>query len=84
MAAIAVGDVFEDEGAMAGGGVGFGVFDGGFDSEDVHAVDFEAGDVLAALIVLGEGGGTVGGGAHAVFVVFRGKKVSPQIVGCVG
>lgn len=70
MAAVAIGDVFEDEGAVAGGGVGFGVFDGGFDGEDVHPVDFEAGDVLAAFVVFGEGGGAVGGGAHAVFVIF--------------
>lgn len=69
MPAVAVGDVLEDERAVAFGGVLFAVLDGGFDGEDVHAVDFEAGDVLAAFVVFGESGGAVGGGAHAVFVV---------------
>lgn len=69
--AVAVRDVFEDQGAMAFGGVFLAVLDGGFDGEDVHAVDFEAGDVLAALVVFGQGGGAVGGGTHAVFVVWK-------------
>ena len=51
MAAVAVCDVFEDQGAVAGDGVGFAVLDGGFDGEDVHAVDFEAGDVLSTFVV---------------------------------
>lgn len=77
MAAVAVGDVFEDEGTVAGDGVLFAVFDGGFDGEDVHSVDFEAWDVLAAFVVFGQGGGAVGGGAHAVFVVcVRDQEVS--------
>ena len=70
MAAVAVGDVFEDEGPVAFGGVLFAVLDGGFDGEDVHAVDFEAGDVLAAFVIFGERGGSVGSGAHTVFVVW--------------
>lgn len=69
VAAVAVGDIFEDEGPVAGEVEGFAVFDCGFDGEDVHAVDFEAGDVLAAFVVFRQGGGAVGGGAHAVFVV---------------
>ena len=69
--AVAVRDVFEDQGAVAFGGVLLSVLDGGFDGEDVHAVDFEAGDVLAALIVFGQGGGAVGGSTHAVFVVWE-------------
>ena len=67
--AVAVGDVFEDEGPVAFGGVLFAVLDGGFDGEYVHAVDFEAGDILAAFVIFREGGGSVGGGAHAVFIV---------------
>jgi hypothetical protein len=51
--AVAVGDVFEDDGPVAGDCVGFGVRDGCFDGEDVHAVYFEAGDVLPALVVVG-------------------------------
>ena len=71
MPAVAVRDVFEDQGAVAFGGVFLAILDGGFDGEDVHAVDFEAGDVLAALVVFGQGGGAVGGGTHAVFVVWK-------------
>ena len=40
MAAVTVGDVFEDEGPVAFGRVAFAVLDGGFDGEDVHAVYF--------------------------------------------
>ena len=54
---------------MASDSVFFAVLDGGFDGEDVHSVDFETGDVLASFIVFGQSGSTVGGGAHAVFVV---------------
>ena len=74
--AVAVGDVFEDQGPVAFGGVFLAVLDGGFDGEDVHAVDFEAGDVLAAFVVFGQGGGAVGGGAHAIFVVWEGRSIS--------
>ena len=69
MPAVAVGDVFENQGPVTFGGVTFAVLDGGFDGEDVHAVDFEARDVLPAFVVFGEGGGAVGGGAHAILVV---------------
>ena len=69
MPAVAVGDVFEDQGPVAFGGVSFAVLDGRFDGEDVHAVHFEAWDVLPAFVIFGEGGGAVGGGTHAVFVV---------------
>ena len=69
MAAVAVGDVLKDEGPMAFGGVFFAVLDSGFDGEDIHPVDFEAGDILTAFVVFGKSGGSVGGGTHAVFVV---------------
>ena len=74
MPAVAVRDVFEDQGPVAFGREFFAVLDGGFDGEDVHAVDFEPGDVLAAFVVFGEGGGAVGGGTHAVFVVWEGGE----------
>ena len=51
MAAIAVSNVFEDQRAVAGDRVFFAVLDGGFHGENVHAVDFEAGDILAAFVV---------------------------------
>ena len=69
VASVAVGDVFVVEGALAGGAVLLAVLDGGLDGEDVHAVDLQAGDVLAALVVVGDGRGSVGGSAHAVLVV---------------
>jgi len=55
VATVAVGHVFEDEGAVAGDCVGFAVRDGGFDGEDVHAVYLETGNILTALVVVGEG-----------------------------
>lgn len=76
VAAVAVGDVFEDQGAVAFGGVFFAVLDGGFDGEDIHAVDFEAGDVLSAFVVFGKSGGAVGGGTHTVLVVWEDGSVS--------
>ena len=76
MAAVAIRDVLEYERSVACGGVRFPILHGGFNSEDVHAVDFEAWDVLTALVVFSECGGTVGGGAHAVFVVCQGKWVN--------
>lgn len=69
MPAVAVGDVFKDQGTVAGCCVGFAVLDGCFDGEDVHPVYFETRDVLAAFVVVGYGGGAVGCCAHAIFVV---------------
>jgi hypothetical protein len=69
VASVAVGDVFVDEGTLAGGAVLLSVLDGGLDGEDVHAVDLQTGDVLAALVVLGDGRRAVGSGTHAVLVV---------------
>ena len=74
MPSVAVGDVLEDERAVTGTRVVFAVLYGGFDREDVHAVDFESGDILAAFVVVCQGGGAVGGGAHAVFVVCGGEE----------
>lgn len=68
---VAVGDVLEDEGALAGVAVLLTVLDGSLDGESVHAVDLETGDVLAALVVLGEGRGAVSSGTHTVLVVCK-------------
>ncbi len=71
MASITVGDVFEDEWAVAGDCVLLAVFDGGFDGENVHTVNFETWNILASLVVFCQGGGAVGCGSHTVFVVFK-------------
>lgn len=71
VAAVAVGDVLEDEGSLAGDGVVLAVLHGRLGGEDVHAVDLETGNVLATLVVLGEGGGAGSGGTHTVLVVWR-------------
>ena len=66
---VTVGDILEDKGTLAVNGVVLAVLDSGLDGEDIHAVDLETGDVLATLVVVGQSGGTGGGGTHAVFVV---------------
>lgn len=66
---VTVGDVFVDKRTLAGGAVLLSVLDGGLDGEDVHAVDLQTGDVLAALVVVGDGRRAVGGGTHTVLVV---------------
>ena len=55
MSSVTIGYVFEDQGAVTGGCVGFAVGNGGFDGEDVHSVYFETRDILAALVVVGYG-----------------------------
>lgn len=70
MPAVAVSDIFEDEGSVAGDGVLLAVFDGGFDGEDVHAIDFEAGNVLPAFVVFCHRSRTICGSSHPVFVVW--------------
>ena len=74
MATIAVCDVFEDKWAFFFDGVLLAVLDGGFDCEDVHGVDLQAGDVLAALVVFCESGRASGRCTHAVFVVLASKE----------
>ena len=69
MTAISVGDVFEDEGAMAGPGVFFAVLNSSFDCKDVHAIDLQPWDVLTTLIVFSEGRSAIGSRAHSIFVV---------------
>lgn len=66
---VAVGDILVNEGTVARDGVVLTVLDGGLGSEDIHTVDLDTGDVLTALVVLGQGGGTSGGGTHTVLVV---------------
>jgi hypothetical protein len=69
VASVTVGNVFVDEGTLASGGVLLSVLDSGLDSEDVHTVDLQTGDVLSTLVVVGEGRRAVGGGSHTVLVV---------------
>jgi hypothetical protein len=68
---VSVGDEFVDEGTLAVGGPLLAECDGLLAGEDVHAVDLETGDVLATLVVLGDGRRAVGGGTHTVLVVCR-------------
>jgi hypothetical protein len=68
---VAVCNVFVDEGSFAFGTPLLSVLDGGLYSEDVHAVDLETRDVLATLVVVGQGGSAVGGGTHSVLVVYK-------------
>jgi hypothetical protein len=67
---VAVGDILVDERTLASGGVFLSVLDGSLDSEYVHAVDLQTGNVLATLVVVGEGGGAVRSGTHTVLVVY--------------
>jgi hypothetical protein len=69
MATIAIRHVLKHKRALAGERPFLAVLDGGFDGKNVHAVDFEPGDILTTLVVVSQGGGAVGGRAHAVFVV---------------
>jgi hypothetical protein len=75
---ISVGDEFVDEGTLAVGGPLLAECDGLLAGEDVHAVDLETGDVLATLVVLGDGRRAVGGGTHTVLVVWRMELVSSK------
>jgi hypothetical protein len=70
VSSVAVGNVFVDEGTLAGGGPLLSVLDSGLDGEDVHTVDLQTRDVLSALVVVGESGGAVSGGTHTVLVVY--------------
>jgi hypothetical protein len=69
MATIAIRHVLKHKRSFAGEGPFLAVLDGSFDGKHVHAVDFEPGDILTTLVVVSQGGGAVGGCAHAVFVV---------------
>ena len=71
MTSVSVRDKFVDEGTLAGSGPFSSELDSGLDGEDVHTVDFETGNVLAALVVVGESRRAVGGGTHTVLVVYR-------------
>jgi hypothetical protein len=69
VSSVAVGNVFVDKRTLAGSGVFLSVLDGGLNGEDVHAVDLQTGNVLTALVIVGEGGRAVGSGTHTVLVV---------------
>ncbi len=55
VATVSVGYELEDERALAGCRPFLAVLYGGHDGKDVHAVDLQTGNVLATLVVLGEG-----------------------------
>jgi len=67
--AVAVGDVLEDKRSLAGGGPLTTELNGGLDSQDVHTVDLETGNVLSAGVVVRSGGSAVSSSAHTVLVV---------------
>jgi hypothetical protein len=68
---VSVGDEFVDEGTLAVGGPLLAECDGLLAGEDVHTVDLETGDVLATLVVLGDGRRAVGSSTHTVLVVWK-------------
>lgn len=69
VAAVSVGDIFEDERAVVAGGEVLAVLDGSLDGEDIHTVDLETGDILATLVVVGKGRRPSSGSTHSVLVV---------------
>jgi hypothetical protein len=66
---VAVGNIFVNQRTLAGRGIFLSVLDGSLDGKDVHTVDLQTRDVLAALVVVGEGGRAVGSSSHTVLVV---------------
>ena len=71
VATIAVRDELEEKRALLlGDSPVTGVAHGLEGRDDVHSVDLEAGNLIAASVVGGVGRGTLGRRAHAVFVVF--------------
>ena len=66
---VPVGDELVDEGSLSWGAPFLAELGGGLNGEDVHAIDLQTGNVLATLVVVGDGGGAVGRGTHAVLVV---------------
>lgn len=69
VASVPVGDILEHEGSVAGIRPLLAVLNGGLDSEAVHAVDLETGNVLSTLVVVRQGRGTGRGGTHTILVV---------------
>lgn len=66
---IAVGDVFENHGALAGGSPFLAVLDSGLDGQDIHAINLETRNVLSALVVIGQSRRTGSRSTHTVLVV---------------
>lgn len=69
VATVSVRDILVDERALFVLAPLLAVLDSGLDSEDVHSIDFETGNVLTASVVIGVGRRAVCRSAHAVFVV---------------
>lgn len=68
---VSVGDKLKDKRTLASCGPLAAELGRGLDGEDVHAVDLETGNVLATLVVLGDGRRAVGSSTHTVLVVWR-------------
>ena len=66
---VSVGDELVDQRTVALGGPLLAECDGLLASKDIHTVDLKTGDVLATLVVLGDGRRAVGGSTHTVLVV---------------
>jgi hypothetical protein len=71
MSTVPVGDVFVDKRTVAVGNPLLAVLNCSLDSQHVHSVDLETWYVLATLVVFSQSRGTIGGRAHAVFVVCK-------------
>jgi hypothetical protein len=71
---VSVGNKLKDKGTIAIGGPLLAECDRLLASKNVHAVDLETGNVLATLVVLGNGRRAVGGSTHAVLVVCKEEK----------
>ena len=70
VAVVAVCHHLDVHGPVTGGGEFADELHALLDGQDVHAVDADAGDVVAHLVVVRVGGVAVDGGTHAVLVVF--------------
>jgi hypothetical protein len=66
---VSVGDEFVDQGTVALSSPLLAECDGLLAGEDIHTVDLKTGNVLATLVVLGDGRRAVGGSTHTVLVV---------------
>lgn len=86
VAAVTVGLVLENDGAVASEAELTGELGAGIDGEHVHGVHLETRDVLATLVELREGRGARGRGAHTVLVVLTSKNAGdvPQLGHVVG
>ena len=67
---VTVGDVLVDERSLTSSGVFLSILYSSLNGKDVHAVNLQAWNILAALVVFGKSGRAVGSSTHAIFVVY--------------